>query len=74
LAEEGRLVYSVCSTEPEEGEEVVREFLKTAADFRIIEDVQAEFLHPFMDKGGFRTYPHKHNMDGFFGVALCRNR
>ena len=74
LAEEGRLVYSVCSTEPEEGEEVVREFLKTAADFRIIEDVQAEFLHPFMEKGVFRTYPHKHNMDGFFGVALCRNR
>lgn len=74
LAKEGRLVYSVCSTEPEEGEEVVREFLKTAADFRIIEDVQAEFLHPFMEKGEFRTYPHKYNMDGFFGVALCRNR
>ena len=74
LAKEGRLVYSVCSTEPEEGEEVVREFLKTGADFRIIEDVQAEFLHPFMDKGIFRTYPHKHNMDGFFGVALCRKR
>jgi 16S rRNA (cytosine967-C5)-methyltransferase len=74
LAEEGRLVYSVCSTEPEEGEEVVREFLKTAADFRIIEDVQAEFLRPFMKNGVFRTYPHKHNMDGFFGVALCRNR
>jgi 16S rRNA (cytosine967-C5)-methyltransferase len=74
LSEEGRLVYSVCSTEPEEGEEVVREFLKTSTDFRIIEDVQPEFLHPFMEKGEFRTYPHKHNMDGFFGVALCRNR
>ena len=74
LAEEGRLVYSVCSTEPEEGEEVVKEFLKTAPDFRIIEDVQAEFLNPFMEKGVFRTYPHKHNMDGFFGVALCKNR
>ena len=72
LSDEGRLVYSVCSTEPEEGEGVVREFLKTVQDFRIIEDVQAEFLQPFMEKGFFRTYPHKHNMDGFFGVVLCR--
>ena len=74
LAETGRLVYSVCSIEPEEGEQVVREFLKTATDFRIIEDVKQDFLHPFMDNGVFRTYPHKHNMDGFFGVTLCRNR
>ena len=74
LAEGGRLVYSVCSTEPEEGEEVVRDFLKTTADFRIIEDVRSEFLQPFMEKGVFRTYPHKHTMDGFFGVALCKNR
>jgi 16S rRNA (cytosine967-C5)-methyltransferase len=74
LAETGTLVYSVCSTEPEEGEQVVLEFLKTATDFRIIEDAKQEFLHPFMKNGVFRTYPHKHNMDGFFGVALCRNR
>lgn len=74
LAETGRLVYSVCSTEPEEGEQVVLEFLKTSANFRIIEDVKEEFLSPFMEKGFFRTYPYKHNMDGFFGVALCRNR
>lgn len=74
LAENGVLVYSVCSTEPEEGERVIREFLKASTDFRIIEDVESEFLHPFMEKGIFRTYPHKHNMDGFFGVALCRNR
>lgn len=70
----GILVYSVCSTEPEEGEQVIRDFLKIATDFRIIEDIKQDFLRPFMQKGFFRTYPHKHNMDGFFGVALCRNR
>ncbi len=74
LAEKGKLVYSVCSTEPEEGELVVREFLKTETDFCIIEEVQNDFLLPFMDKGMFRTYPYKYNMDGFFGVALCKNR
>lgn len=74
LAENGRLVYSVCSTEPEEGELVVREFLKTATDFRIIEEVRNDILFPFMDRGMFRTHPYKYTMDGFFGVALCRNR
>jgi 16S rRNA (cytosine967-C5)-methyltransferase len=74
LGEKGRLVYSVCSIEPEEGEQVIREFLKTATDFRIIEEVHPDFLHPFIEKGFLKTYPHKYSMDGFFGVALCRNR
>ncbi len=71
LKKDGRLVYSVCSVEPLEGENVVRDFLKTAGEFRIIETGQ-EFLTPFMKNGFFRTYPHKHKMDGFFGVILCK--
>jgi 16S rRNA (cytosine967-C5)-methyltransferase len=74
LTEQGRLVYSVCSPEPEEGDLVVREFLKTETDFRIIKEVRKDFIRPFMDSGMFRTYPYKFNMDGFFGVALCKNR
>jgi 16S rRNA (cytosine967-C5)-methyltransferase len=71
LAHKGRLVYSVCSIEPEEGEEAVREFLKSAGLFRIIE-ADAALTANFTDRGFFRTYPHKHTMDGFFGVSLCR--
>ncbi len=71
LKEGGRLVYSVCSTEPEEGEAAVNDFLKTAQDFRII-DTDVPFLKDFMDKGFLRTYPHRHNIDGFIGVALCK--
>ena len=67
----GSMVYSVCSTEPEEGEEVVNEFLKDSADFYII-DSSLPFLGKFMEKGLFRTYPHIHDMDGFFGVRLCK--
>ncbi len=73
LKEGGRLVYSVCSTETEEGEQVINEFLKTSMEFRII-DAEAEFLKSFMHDGFLRTYPHLHNMDGFFGVALCRKK
>lgn len=71
LRKDGLLVYSVCSLEPEEGEEVIRDFLKTEDEFRIIETDQ-EFMKQFINKGFFRTFPHKDNMDGFFGVILCR--
>ncbi len=71
LKKNGRLVYSVCSTDPLEGENVIRDFLKTAGEFRIIKAKQ-EFLTPFVKNGFFRTYPHKHAMDGFFGVILCK--
>lgn len=67
----GIMVYSVCSTEPEEGEEVIKEFLKESPDFYII-DASLPFLKGFMRDGFLRTYPHMHNMDGFFGVKLCR--
>lgn len=67
----GMLVYSVCSTEPEEGEDVIKEFLKDSEDFYIIETP----LHPareFMRNGFLRTYPHRDDMDGFFGARLGR--
>ncbi len=67
----GVLVYSVCSTEPEEGEEVVERFLNDSGDFYIINAVHP-FLGPFMKDGFFRTYPHISDMDGFFGARLCR--
>ena len=72
LRENGVMVYSVCSIEPEEGELAVNDFLKTNADFRIINAVT--FLRNFTREGFFRTYPHKDDMDGFFGVSLCRRR
>jgi len=70
----GILVYCVCSMEPEEGDDVLKGFLKTHDDFVI--DGTSSFsvcLEVFCDQPGiFRSLPHKHDMDGFFAVRLRR--
>jgi 16S rRNA (cytosine967-C5)-methyltransferase len=77
----GILVYSVCSTEPEEGEDVIKKFLHENHNFSIIEGDQFlepwEFLNFFAIRDGhgnlfYRTFPHKHEMDGFFAARLKR--
>jgi 16S rRNA (cytosine967-C5)-methyltransferase len=69
----GCLVYSVCSLEPEEGERVVEDFLKSHADFVIdcSSTGLAEIDERLVDRPGiFRSLPHRHDMDGFFAVRL----
>ncbi|VAX33854.1 16S rRNA (cytosine(967)-C(5))-methyltransferase, partial [hydrothermal vent metagenome] len=84
LLPNGILLYSVCSTEPEEGEEVVRRFLHKEREFFIIEDTESlpstydegpavnNLRELINDEGYFRTYPHRHDVDGFFAVRLSR--
>ena len=73
LKTDGRLVYAVCSMEPEENEEVIRSFRDRNKAF-IIEKpnpLWPGWLKELVDKKGFlRTFPHKHQMDGFFAVRL----
>jgi 16S rRNA (cytosine967-C5)-methyltransferase len=69
----GRLVYSVCTFEPEETTGVVDRFLSSHGEFTV-EDARVN-LPPgcggLVDERGFmRTYPHTHGMDGFFAVRL----
>ena len=54
----GRLLYSTCSSEPEENEEVVATFLRDNGDFT------PERTH--------RTLPFRDHLEAFFGVLLRR--
>jgi len=68
----GTIVYSVCSPEPEEGEEVIESILRKDATIKLVdfEVLLPEMLRPFYKKAGMLTlYPHNAQTDGFF---LCK--
>jgi 16S rRNA (cytosine967-C5)-methyltransferase len=73
----GLLTYSVCSTEPEEGEAVIESFRASHPEFR---DVTRERLvelgidpAPLLTSNfGARTFPHRHGAEGFFVCVLWK--
>lgn len=72
LKKGGRLIYSTCSLEREENEDVVDDFLANNPDFQPA-DPGIDFGETGANRA-VRLLPHKHGTEGFFIAALERVR
>ncbi len=80
LKPNGKLLYAVCSLEPEEGIDIITEFLQTQTDAEI-SFIGKNELPDFIpnpnkqQKGTILLMPHHHdNMDGFFIARLYKTK
>ena len=71
----GALVYTTCTTEPEENEMIVARFLERHPEFHI--ESAGSFVPDsalrkgvVTEEGFIRTWPHRHGTDGAFGARL----
>ncbi len=69
----GTMVYSTCTTEPEENQLVVSEFLKIHPEFS--REDAARFVNKAVveSDGSVATFPHRHHVDGSFAVRLVKS-
>lgn len=68
----GILVFAVCSTEPEEGEAQIENFLATNPSFKLRPPTDGVTSSAHLREGCLRTLPGPENLDGFFAARLER--
>lgn len=72
LKDGGRLVYSTCTLNPKENEEVCNRFLAEHPEFEAVEVLPE--IPRYGEKDKYLTLmPHIHSTDGFFVAAFCKN-
>ena len=73
VARGGRLVYSVCSLEPEEGPQRITALVERRPDLHVRDarTLLPPGLHTLVDdRGCLATLPHRDDVDGFFAAVL----
>ena len=73
----GFVLYAVCTYTREENRTVTDNFLARTKEFSPVnlkEHVPEWGTNLIDNDGFFRSYPHKHNMDGFFAALFKRER
>jgi 16S rRNA (cytosine967-C5)-methyltransferase len=75
VREAGRIVYSTCSSEPEENEEVIARFLSSHPGFRLRSPatVPASAASLIDASGYFRTLPFRDGLEAFFAAILVKS-
>ena len=70
----GSVVYATCSSEPDENEDVVEQFLAWDERFELVDPAaDSDDLAPFIGPDRyFRTSPVAHGLEAFFGAVLRR--
>jgi len=70
VKKDGHLIYCTCSLLPAENENIIDDFLARNTNFSLCQ-LPATINPRLLDSRGFyHTYPHRHNIDGFFGAIL----
>lgn len=72
VKENGILVYSTCTIEPEENYEVIKKFLQDHPNFELVTEHKSIVQNVIDTNGCVSTLPHVHGIDGSFAAKLLR--
>lgn len=73
LKKGGMIIYCTCTINAAENEDNIRDFLAGNDDYELVCPPAPPIDSGLLDRQGFfKTCPHRHGMDGFFGALLKR--